>query len=290
MVEVKQAFPCRNFLGEGPVWSIKEQVLYWLDIEAGDIYRWSPSTMRHDLHHLGFAIGCLAVRKQGGLILATKRGFVTFDPQTGVAPIVNPLADQPGLRFNDGAVDRFGRFFAGTMHDKENPRVTGSLYRLNPDHSLKTMMSGLGTPNGTGWSLDNKTMYWTDSRDRTIYAFDYDPATGEMANQRPFVKVPDGEGTPDGMTVDSEGCIWGAHWGGWKVSRYDPAGKVMQVIAVPVERPSSVMFGGKNLDELYITTADQGISAEEYKKQPFSGDLLVAMPGVKGLPEPEFAG
>lgn len=290
MVEIKQAFATRNFLGEGPMWSAKEQVLYWVDINAGDIYRWSPSTGRHDLHHIGYSIGCLALRKQGGLILATKRGFVGFHPDSGVTPIVNPIADQPNLRFNDGKVDRFGRFFAGTMRDGKDVVVQGSLYRLDPDHSLKTMLTGLGTPNGTGWSLDNKTMYFTDSRDRTIYAFDYDPATGEMANQRPLVKIPDGEGSPDGMTVDSEGCLWSARWGGWKVARYDPDGKLMQTIPVPVERPSSVMFGGKNLDELYITTADQGISDEEYKKQPFSGDVLVAYPGVKGLPEPEYAG
>lgn len=289
MSDIRQAYAAGNHLGEGPIWSVKEQVLYWVDIDSGTIFRLDPQTGACTSHSLGYSIGCLGLRKQGGLVLGSKRGFAFWDAAHGVTPVANPIGDLP-LRFNDGKVDRAGRFFAGTMRDGRGLTIKGDLYRLNPDGSLHVMLSDIGVSNGIGWSPDNKTMYFTDTPTHRIDAFDYDIATGEMANRRTFATVAESDGNPDGMTVDSEGFVWSCHWNGWRITRYDPQGKVERVVMLPVERPTSVAFGGKNLDQLFVTSAHQGISDDERKKQPWLGDLLVLTPGVKGLPEPEFAG
>jgi sugar lactone lactonase YvrE len=290
MADIERVLALNTQLGEGPIWSVKEQVLYFVDLTPGIIYRYDPVTAELKSYHLGFSVGVLALRAKGGLVLGCKHGFMFWDAKTGTTPIANPIANKPGMRFNDGAVDHKGRFYAGTMDEKDSKLQTGDLYRLDPDGSVHTMATGRRVPNGIGWSLDRKIMYFTDSPFRTIYAFDYDAATGDLANLRPFIVVPEGEGTPDGLTVDSEGCIWSARWGGWCVARHDPTGKLERVLKVPVVRPSAPAFGGRNLDELYITTACTTITDAERAEQPWLGSLLRARPGVKGQPEPEFAG
>jgi sugar lactone lactonase YvrE len=290
MADVERLLAVQNYLGEGPLWNTKEQRLYWIDLTPGILFRWSPTTGQTESFKLGFSIGCIGLRAKGGLVMGAKHGFMTWDEKNGAQPIINPIANQPDMRFNDGKVDARGRFYAGTMHEKDVTLQTGDLYRLDPDGSVHTMASNLRVPNGAGWSLDKKTMYFTDSPTHTIYAYDYDAATGNIENRRPFVVVPDSDGVPDGMTVDSEGFIWSAQWGGWRITRYDPTGKIERVVPMPVERPSSCAFGGKNLDELYITSAATTITPEGRVKQPWIGDVLRIYPGVKGLPEPEFGG
>ena len=290
MSDVEHAFTSRDYLGEGPIWSVREQALYWLNIPSGTIHRWQPATNEHRSFSLGFSIGCLALRARSGLVLATKRGFATWSVEDGLSIITNPLADKPNMRFNDGKVDRQGRFWAGTMVDQGPRTPDGCLYRLDPDGSVHTMLTGLRVPNGLGWSLDNKTMYFTDTPDHTIYAFDFDAVSGSIANRRPFAVIPEADGKPDGLTVDSEGFIWGAHWMGSRLTRYDPSGRIDRVVRVPVQRPTSCAFGGANLDELYITSAALDISDEERKQQPDAGDVFRVRPGVRGLPEPEFGG
>jgi L-arabinonolactonase len=290
MAGIERALAMNDHLGESPIWSVKEQALYWVDLKAGIIHRWHPATNDQQSFTLGFSIGCLGLRRKGGLVMGTKHGFMFWDAQKGAAPIVDPIADQPAMRFNDGKVDPRGRFYAGTMHNTDTKLQSGDLYRLDADSSCHVVDSGLRCPNGIGWSLDRKTMYFTDSPLRTIYAFDYDIATGRIENRRPFITVAENDGTPDGMTVDSQGFIWSCHWGGWKITRYDPAGNVERVVAMPVERPTSCAFGGKNLDELYITSAALNITPAERAKQPFAGDVFRLLPGVKGPEEPQFAG
>lgn len=292
MPDVECALPVHNHLGEGAIWSHLEQALYWVDITNGVIHRWNPLLDERQNYSLGFNIGCLGLRAGGGLVLATKRGFAVWDAAAGVTPIANPNYARPAMRFNDGKVDRAGRFYAGTMRDAGQPAQPGVLYRLDADASLHVMQEGVSVPNGIGWSLDNRTMYFTDTTARTIFAYDYDPATGDMAKRRAFIVVPAdaGEGGPDGLTVDSEGCIWSARWGGWKVVRYDPDGKIEREVRLPVERPTSCAFGGRNLDELFITSAALDITPEERQKQPWAGGVLRIHPGVKGRQEPLFAG
>lgn len=200
--------------------------------------------------------------------------------------IADPEADKPEARFNDGAVDRQGRFWAGTISEG----FANSLYRLDPDGTVQKMETGIGISNGIGWSPDNKTMYFTDTPARVIYAYDFDLATGAIENRRTFVQVPEEEGFPDGLTVDSEGFIWSAHWDGWKITRYDPTGKVEREIQVLVQRPTSCTFGGAELNELYLTSASVGLSQAALKDQPLAGDLFRLKVEVKGLEEPKYLG
>ena len=287
MGAVEHTLAAQNKLGEGPVWNPDEQALYWVDIEKGCVHRLYPKTGRHDVFDVGLPVGALGFRASGGLVMATRDGFAFWDPETqALRFIADPEPDRPGARFNDGAVDRQGRFWAGTMG--QGP--TSSLYRLDPDGSVRKMESGITISNGIGWSPDDRTMYFTDSPLRVIYAYDFDPATGAIENRRPFVHTPEEEGVPDGLTVDSEGFIWSARWGGWKVTRYDPTGRVERQIRLPVQCPTSCTFGGPQLDELYVTSAWTALTAADREAQPWAGDLFRLQAGVKGLAEPRFLG
>ena len=293
MNQVEHVLTMQNKLGEGPVWSAEEQALYWVDIENNSFFRYFPTTSKYESFDVGVPIGVLALRTAGGLVMATKNGFAFWDPKTQALQfLANPEADKPHTRFNDGAVDSQGRFWAGTMCGL--PEICsdpeGSLYRLNPDGSVSIMETGIFIANGIDWSPDTKIMYFTDSTRHVIYAYDFDPATGAIENRRPFISTPDVIGVPDGLTVDSEGCIWSARWGGWKITRYDPTGKVEREIQLPVQCPTSGAFGGANLDELYITSAWNELTVEQKKNQPYAGDLFRVKTDTKGLVSPKFAG
>ena len=292
-MEAKSLISSQNQLGESPLWSVEEQVLYWVDIYGKRIERYNPQTEERQTFHLPCQVGTVAFREKGGFILATDQGFATWDGKSEhVEWLLNPEKGKPFYRFNDGKVDPGGRFWAGTMYDGEqlDPRPTGSLYRLDPDMSIHTKATGVLISNGIGWSPDHRVMYYTDSVLKTIYAYDYDPASGEVANRRLFVHTPDEPGDPDGLTVDSQGFIWSARWNGWKVTRYDPAGRLEREIKVPTACPSSVMFGGSNLKDLYITSAWKELSPEERNVQPLAGNLFRISVEVQGLPEFKFAG
>lgn len=287
MDEVERVLRIGNRLGEGSLWSVDEGVLYWVDIEGNRLYRFRPADGTLESFDTGLPVGALGLRASGGLVMATKNGFAFWDPHTlSLTFIADPEADKPEARFNDGAVDRRGRFWAGTLA----PGATSSLYRLDPDLTVHTMETGITASNGIGWSPDNRTMYFTDTRRKTIYAYDFDVATGHISNRRSFVFTPDEEGVPDGLAVDSEGFIWSARWGGWKVSRYDPSGKLEREVRLPVQYPTSCAFGGDRLDELYVTSARTRVSEEQIREQPFAGDLFRLKTGTRGLPEPKFAG
>ena len=289
---VEHILATHNIVGEGPVWNVQEQALYWVDIQGHTIHRLQPETKEHQVFNVGVAVGVLACRQTGGLVLATKNGFALWDMQTQVLDIIaNPEAGQPLKRFNDGAVDCKGRFWAATMNEEEEKqKPEGVLYRLDPDHSVHIMDTGFIIPNGIGWSPDNTRMYMTDSIRQSIYVYDFDQITGSIDARRTFVYTPDEQGVPDGLTVDSEGYIWSARWGGSKVIRYDPDGNVERVIAVPALQPSSCVFGGKSLDELYITSASKGLSDEQRKAYPLSGDLFRLKTDIQGLEKFSFAG
>ncbi len=210
MSEVEHVLDIKNKLGEGPVWNPTEQALYWVDIERNRFYRMDPTTRKYEVFDVSVPVGVLALRASGGLVMATKNGFAFWDRQHGLRFISDPEAEKPHTRFNDGAVDCRGRFWAGTMCGLpemcEAPE--GSLYRLDPDSSIHRMETGLKISNGIGWSPDNKVMYLTDSPQYMIYAYDFDAASGAVENRRTFIHTSDEEGVPDGLAVDSEGCIW----------------------------------------------------------------------------------
>lgn len=281
----------QNRLGEGALWSMAEQALYWVDLESNYFYRWDYRTQAQTTFEAGQMVGCLALRAKGGLALAAQHGFAFWDFQTNqLVPGPDPIKN-PEMRFNDGNVDSQGRFWAASMYfDNEVDQREGSLYRLDPAGSVHEMATHLAIPNGLGWSPDLKTMYHTDSPRRVIYAYDYDAATGRIENRRNFIYTPGEKSMPDGLTVDSEGCIWSCYWGGWKVIRYDPAGKVEREVYVNAANVTSCAFGGPDLDELFITTAWTGLTNEERRQQSQAGDLFHLKTGVKGIPSHKFAG
>jgi sugar lactone lactonase YvrE len=290
-MEVEHVLSVQNKLGEGPVWSPDEQTLYWVDIQNHLVYRFYPANGTYEVFDVGIAITVLAPRASGGFVAGTAKGFAFWDPSLQKLDFVgDPEAANRDIRFNDGSVDAKGRFLAGTMHEVESDRPHGSLYRLDPDGSIHRLMTGFTVYNGTAWSPDHKTMYLTDTFRREILAFDYDPESGTLDNRRTFVNVPEEDGFPDGHTVDSEGFLWSTHWGGWKITRYNPSGKVDREIRLPVPNVTCCTFGGKNLDELYITTAWLGMSDEDRKEHPLSGDLFRLRPGIRGMKKTKFAG
>lgn len=287
MTDVEVVLNLPNVLGEGPMWIERESALYWVDIEAHCFYRLDPAAGQYTRFDVGQPVGTVVLRESGGALLALRDGFAFYDMETRkLTPIADPEADRPESRFNDGAVDRQGRFWAGTMAEDQSP--VGALYRLDRNLRVQRMESGIHISNGIGWSPDNRIMYYTDSRIGTIFAYDFDADTGEIANRRVFVHVD--EGSPDGLTVDSDGFIWSARWDGWKIVRYDPQGKPEREVALPVQRPTSCVFGGENLDELYITSAQTGLDAAARQAQPLAGALLRYRPGVTGIAEPLFGG
>ena len=291
MSEIEHLLSVHNKLGEGPMWSIKEQVLYWVDIKDSSYSRFDPMSGTYQAVHVGTPIGVLAQRASGGLILATKQGFAYWDPQKKeLAPIAHPEANKPHMRFNDGAVDCRGRFWAGTMSETDDPLPEGSLYRLDPDGSVHRMLTGMGIPNGIGWSPDHTIMYVTDSARSAIYAYDFDVESGKIANGRTIVSTSNTPYVPDGLAIDSEGYIWSACWDGARILRYDPAGKVERVIEVPALRPTSCAFGGPDFDELYITSSRADLTDMVLSRYPFSGDLFRLKTGIRGSETFLFAG
>jgi sugar lactone lactonase YvrE len=290
---IERVLASQNKLGEGPIWNPGEQALYWLDIHQKWVERYEPASGLHNTVLMDLSVTVLGMRSSGGFVFASDRGFGFWDGLSRKVSLVgHPEADKPFNRFNDGRVDPGGRFWAGTMYEgpATDTPTEGRLYRLDPDHSVRLMESGLTICNGIGWSPDHRTMYFTDTLRRVIYAYDYDRASGSLANRRPFILAGEEDGYPDGLTVDSQGFLWVAFWGGWKVSRFDSQGRLERSLRLPVECPTSVAFGGKDLNELYITSAWTALSEEQRRAQPEAGDLFRVQLEIHGLPESQFRG
>jgi len=277
-------------LGEGPLWVAAENAIYWVDIIEKQVHRLTLDSGARRTWTFDQPVTSLALRQSGGFVSTVRDGFATIDfAGKIVTPLVLPEANLPGNRFNDGKVDAHGRYWAGTMNLNEKDE-TGSLYRLDPDLSLHKIDSPYIISNGPTFSLDGKTMYHTDTVKRTVFAFDLQD-DGSIGRKRPFIQLTEpAEGHPDGMTIDSENCLWLAHYGGARLTRYSAAGEVLQVVPLPVPNITSCTFGGQKLDTLYITTACQQMSPAEMEKYPLAGSLFAYQPSVTGLPTPQFAG
>ena len=303
--EVVCVLEAHALLGECPVWCPREKALYWLDIWSSVLHRFDPASGEDRIFPPPDAlvkwdqpVASFALREHGGFVMARRDGFAFFDPQAGfgragesgaIQVISEVERDLPENRFNDGKCDRRGRFWAGSYNLANQP--LGSLYRLDADLSVHRMDTGITIANGLGWSPDDKRMYYADTATARIDVYDYDIATGGIANRRVFVDLPKEVGVPDGLTVDSEGFVWCTLPGaGGRIGRYDPDGRVERMIEVPVPGPTSCIFGGEDLDVLYITTERYLLTPQELAESPHSGDVLALEPGVKGLPEPRFAG
>jgi sugar lactone lactonase YvrE len=278
----------RAKVGEGPVWVEREQALYWVDNKGAKIFRLGEDG-KVTTFETPLAVCCIAPRQNGGFIGGTDRGFAFVDPATGQYDVIaNPEEAFPGNRFNDGKTDAEGRFWSGTMDNAEEAS-TGSLYRLDPDLSWKRVDSGYHVTNGPAFDPGRGLMYHTDSAPGTIYAFDLSPG-GELSNRRIFIQFGDGDGHPDGMTVDSAGNLWVCFWDGWCLRRISPDGDVLDRIAMPVQRPTSCAFGGPKLDKLYVTSARRGIDEDSLAMQPCAGGLFLVETGARGISQTPFAG
>jgi sugar lactone lactonase YvrE len=278
-------------LGEGPQWDAEAGRLWWVDILGGLVHRLDPATGEHREWRQPERVAALALRERGGLLLALASGFAFFDPETDALERIDGRGPGgPDLRYNDSKCDRRGRFWAGSMHEGKDKRRTGGLSRLDPDLSLHAMETGIGTSNSIAWSPDDRTFYYSDTAARVIWAYDFDLDAGTIANRRVLTDMDGQPGGPDGSTVDAEGFLWNAQWGGWRLVRYAPDGRVDRVVPMPVAQPTSCMFGGEDLATLYVTSARTGLSEADLARQPQAGGLFALDVGVRGLPEPRFAG
>ncbi len=281
---VELVLDARADLGEGPRWDSAHQRLLWVDIMRGRVHAFTPSTGACRNVAVGQPVGALASCRDGSLVLAVAGGFARLDLDSQKFEMQAAVeADRPQNRMNDGACDGAGRFWAGTMALDEQPGA-GALYRLDPDLTVHTMLTGVSISNGLDWSLDGRRMYYVDSPTRRIDVFDFDVATGSIANRRTFVEVPADAGVPDGLTIDAAGFVWLALWGGAALRRFAPDGTLERVVPLPVTHPTSCAFGGAALDELYVTSARRPLTAEEKARQPQAGGVFRVRPGVVGRP------
>jgi sugar lactone lactonase YvrE len=299
MTEVNCIYDCRNQLGEGAYWNARGGAFWWVDVVPPSmLYRFAPATERIDRWPLPEMVTAVAMRENGqGLVAASHGGINLFDPATGrLQRILTLEPDKPFNRCNDGACDRAGRFWVGTMQNNIAPdgsgmRVvsnSGTLWRIDADRRVTAMLPNIGISNTVCWSPDDRTMYFADSMAGWIYAFDFDLAAGTISNGRPFARHERGD--PDGSAVDAEGYLWNCRWGGGCVIRFAPDGRVDRVLAVPVANVTNCAFGGPDLDILYITTARTLMSPAELARTPQAGGLFACRPGVRGIADGRFAG
>lgn len=289
------------WLGEGPCWDAREGGLYWTDVPSRRIHRWVPGG-EHVQWDMANMVTAIAPRASGGLIIAETNGVAFFDPQTGqTTPFVAPEADKPFNRSNDGGCDRQGRFWLGTMFNNlaedgsaiDIPGNTGTLYRIDPDGSSTAMVVDVGISNTLAWTADDRVFYFADTFSG-IYKFDFNSEQGTIANRQPFAMQDRPEfserGHPDGSTIDSEGFVWNCRWDGGCVIRIAPDGSIDRIVELPCSRVTSAVFGGPDLDTLYITTVTYGLDDAERADQPLAGGIFAYDPGVKGLADGVFAG
>jgi len=272
--------------GEGPSWDARRGVLYWVDITGEAIHEFDPRTKHDRAVPVGEMVGTVAPRAAGGVIAALRSGLAFVDLATGqVTKFAQPEADKPGNRFNDGKCDPAGRFWAGTCSLNCDVPGVGSLYRVDTRRQVQRVLDNLTIANGLAWSTDARTMYYIDTPTFEVWAFDFDVAAGALSRRRTAVKVPQEAGYPDGMTIDAEGMLWVAHWGGSSVVRWNPqTGERLATIALPVKQVSSCVFGGPDLMTLYITTSRLGLDAAARAAQPLAGAVFQVRPGVRGTP------
>jgi sugar lactone lactonase YvrE len=278
------------WLGEGPVWEAPTQTLYWVDIFAKRIYMGSDL-----LAELDGYVGCVAPRQSGGLIAAfggdgERLCFASLEADSAKSAVLLDLAEEPSSnRFNDGKCDPRGRFLAGTMNMNETD-PTGSLYSFD-GKTITKLLSNVTISNGMTWSPDSKIFYYIDTPTREVRAFDYDLETGAIANSRRVVFVPEALGWPDGMTSDREGNLWLAMWGGAQVTKWNPnTGELLEQIPIPAMNVSSCVFGGRDLNELYLTSARKGLDEAVLKQYPLTGGVFRLETKVEGMPTFAFTG
>lgn len=278
-------------LGEGPVWDEIEEKLYWVDILSGKLFEYSHHEKKKSVYDIGEHLGAVALRKEGGVVMAMQTGFAFYDlEEQKITHIADPESHLPGNRFNDGKCDPSGRFWAGTM-SYDLDEEAANLYCLDSDLSINLKLQDLTISNGMAWNKKRNTFFFIDTPTRKIFSFDYDDRSGTISNRSIIKEIEKNEGYPDGMTIDEEDGLWIALYGGGKVIRIDPSnGKTLFEVHLPVPRVTSCTFGGPVFDELYITTCRENMSEREIEQAPLSGSLFKAKLPFKGMPAFRFSG
>jgi len=278
----------RADVGEGAAWDAAGGRLIWVDITGSAVHEVYPDG-RARRWPIPQHVGAAVPRASGGMMLAVRSGFASLADDGSVCVVAPVEADDVGTRMNDGKCDPQGRFWAGTMAYAETPGA-GSLYRLDPDGVVHKVLAGVTISNGLGWSPDAAIMYYIDTASGGVDEFRFDAAAGAISGRRRLITVDSADGSPDGMTVDDEGCLWVALWGGGAVRRYRPDGSLDIVVSLPASQVTSCAFGGRDGGDLYITTAACGLSPRQRAEQPHAGGLFRCRPGVTGPPATPFAG
>lgn len=279
-----------DIVGESPIWSQREQALYWADLFRPAIHRLTLAGESVETWTPPQKLGSFAIRADGTLLVAGRTGLAIFDPRNGSYTVLcNPDADRPANLLNDGRCDRRGRFWVGSMErGQKNP--VGRLYRFDAERRCSVMADDVFIPNSIAFSPDDRVMYFADTVRDEIYAFDFDVDAGALGSRRLFASTKEEPGAPDGSTVDAEGFLWNAEWRGGRLVRYSPDGRIDRVVELPVSQPTSCGFGGEGLRTLFVTTARFGLGPGGEAKEPLAGSVLALDVSVAGLPEPLFAG
>lgn len=270
-------YACKT--GEGPLWHPQEKKVYWVDIPNGRLFRYEPATGQHEMCYEGDQIGGFTIQADGKLLLFMDKGAIRLWDNGDLTTVIESLPHETESRFNDVMADPEGRVFCGTM---PSPNHLGRLYRLDTDGTITEVLDEIGCSNGMGFTLDLKSMYYTDSRAKKIYLFDYDQATGEIGNQRVFADSSDQDGVPDGMTVDAHGYVWSAGWDRGCLTRYAPDGTVERKVEFPARKVSCVTFGGEDYTDMYVTTAGGHIKETDGEG---AGALYRINLGIRGIEE-----
>lgn len=279
-VELAYRYPAK--IGESPRWDAKGERLMWVDIDGQLLCFFDPKTQANTEYALGSTVGVAVFAEDNRIAVALKDRFALFDEETHSLETLAVVESRDRYRFNDGGVDPAGRFYAGTMQVPAIPE-TADLYSIDHTGEVVKRLAGVGLTNGMAWSLDTKNFYFTDTTLWNIREFDYDIEDGTISNPQVIFELPKSMGLTDGLIIDSEGCLWLAVWGGSRVIRMTTEGRIISTIELPVTQVSSMGFGGKNLDQLYITSATLHVNQSKNPDQPLAGSLFVADVGVQGV-------
>jgi len=277
-------------LGEGPIWDTETKTIYWVDILNGNIHEFCPIQNRHRCSQVNEMVGAVSLCTNGDLLAALKTGLAFINRTSAEVRLLHhPEIHLPGNRFNDGKCDPAGRFWVGTMALAETSGA-GNLYMIENDLSHFIKIEGVTISNGMAWSPDHKTFYYIDTPTLQVVAYDYEIQTGDISNRRVAISIEEKEGYPDGMTIDTEGMLWIAHWGGWQVARWNPVtGEKLLSIPLPAARITSCTFGGDDLEDLYITSASIGLTEKQREEQALAGSLFVVRNcGFRGMETVSF--
>jgi len=282
-------FSVANILGEGILWDSRREALWWTDIQGRRLHRydWTHGPMRIlDTPERVCSFGLVAGSEK--LVAAFASGIALYDThQQSVAWLARPEPIEPGIRFNDGRVDRSGRFWSGTMVEGDRLATSGCLYSIGGRGAVRCHVRDVRISNGLCFSPDGTRLYFADSPTRTINVYELIEPDGVLGPPKPFARTPEGA-FPDGAAVDVDGCVWSAHWGAGRIVRYTPDGRIDRTLLVPTRQPSCVCFGGPSLDLLCVTSAREGLDASTLHAEPHAGDVFLYRAGVQGLPEPEY--